>query len=56
MSQIIGTVVKLWNKQKKRTGLSLNHKDTTNKNKWQSNKLGRLLMAERTALVAAKNS
>ena len=38
------------------TGLSLDHKYTTNKNKWQSNKLGRLLMAERTALVAAKNS
>ena len=34
--------------------LSLNNKDTTNKTKWQTNKLGRLLMAGRTVL-AAKN-
>ena len=37
------------------TGLSLHHKDATDQNKWQQNKLGTMLMKERTVLKAALN-
>ena len=37
------------------TGLSLHHKDATNKDKWQTNKLGVMLMKERAAIKANLN-
>ena len=37
------------------TGLSLHHKDATNKDKWQTNKLGLMLMEERAVMKAILN-